>query len=120
MLYIISSALMVVLCMVVFYNPTELLEMYNIVIALVAMASGCKVIDRRFIAEHVRLESIYKYNHLYAFLTLSALLISYSVHHYDVVHYFVAGSAVAWVILTLGFFFIFQEPPRERANYNTY
>lgn len=39
------------------------------------MASGCKVIDRRFISDHVILESTFKYNIYYAFITLSAILL---------------------------------------------
>lgn len=39
------------------------------------MASGCKVIDRRMIADHVILESTFKYNNYYAFLTLIAMML---------------------------------------------
>ena len=42
---------------------------------MIIMASGCKVIDRRFISDHVKLENTYKYNHFYVFLTTTAIFL---------------------------------------------
>ncbi len=41
--------------------------------SLIAISSGSKVLDRRFICDHIKLNIIFKYNHYYSFLTTTAL-----------------------------------------------
>lgn len=94
------------------------------------MSSGSKVIDRRYIADHVKIEWMFRYNCYYVFTTLCAIFLcktnnltyylAFIINFYDKTVLFMQIAFGLWIMLFLMFALFFKEPSKDNSNYSNY
>jgi len=96
---------------------------------LIGVASGSRVLERKFIGEHVYVDVMHKYNYYFVAFSVFSIVgctftffipIAYAIDFYEFRDFVLRWMTFFWLGITFLFICFFREPPREFSNVNTF